>query len=148
MTSIADRLRMEIIEEEDERFHQIILNGIRSFNEKLFAGHPPGHDLTIALRDSSTGTAVGGLVGRISGGWLAIDMIFVPESFRGMGAATHLIAMAEEEAVKRGCHSAWLDTVNAEAARLYECNGYVIFGELKDYPVGSSRTFLQKRLAP
>ncbi|WP_243369514.1 GNAT family N-acetyltransferase [Microvirga solisilvae] len=148
MSAVADNPLIEILDKGDEQLHRIILNGIRSFNERLFTNQPPGQDLTIALRDPRTGKAVGGLVSRMSGGWLAIEMIFVPEEFRGMGVATKLIAMAEKEAVKRGCHSAWLDTVSAEATRLYQRNGYAVFGELKDYPVGSSRMFLQKRLVP
>ena len=70
----------------------------------------------------------------------------MPETFRGMGLATRLVAMAEEEAKRRGCHSAWLDTLNPKALTLYQRLGYAIFGELKDYPAGSSRFFLQKKL--
>ena len=43
---------------------------------------------------------------------------------------------------------AWIDTLNPEALRLYQRLGYEIFGELKDYPVGGSRFFLQKKLKP
>ena len=63
-----------------------------------------------------------------------------------MGLATRLITMAEEEAKRRDCHSAWLDTMNPQALSLYRRLGYEVFGELKDYPVGFSRFFLQKKL--
>ncbi len=63
-----------------------------------------------------------------------------------MGLATKLVAVAEEEATRRGCHSAWIDTLNPKACDLYRRLGYEIFGELKDYPVGGSRVFLQKTL--
>ncbi|MEE1612271.1 GNAT family N-acetyltransferase [Microvirga sp. CF3016] len=128
--------------------HSIVLEGVRGFNKTLFANHPPGQDLAIAIRDPDSDEPVGGLCGRMNGGWLAIELIFVPEVFRGMGLATRLIAMAEEEAKNKGCHSAWIDTLNPEALRLYQRLGYEIFGELKDYPVGGSRFFLQKKLAP
>ena len=72
----------------------------------------------------------------------------MPEAFRGMGLATQLIALAEDEARNRGCHSVWIDTLNPKALRLYQRLGYEIFGELKDYPVGGSRFFLQKKLGP
>lgn len=146
MTSEKTMPGMDIIDGEHEALHRTILNGLRAFNAKLFSDHPPGQDLAIALRDPRSGDAVGGLIGRTSGGWLAIELLFVPEEFRGIGLATKLIAMAEEEAVRRGCHSAWLDTLNPGARQLYERLGYVVFGELKDYPIGSSRTFLQKKL--
>jgi GNAT superfamily N-acetyltransferase len=128
--------------------HPIVLEGVRGFNKMLFANHPPGQDLAIAIRDPDSNEPVGGLLGRTNGGWLGIELLFVPEAFRGVGLATQLIAMAEEEARTRGCHSAWIDTLNPEALRLYQRLGYEIFGELKDYPVGGSRFFLQKRLGP
>jgi len=134
--------------DDEPTLHDIVLDGVRSFNATLFAGHPPGRDLSIAIRDPDSGAPVGGLLGRTNGGWLGIELLFVPEAFRGKGLATRLIAMAEEEARSRGCHSAWIDTLNPKAAELYKRLGYEIFGELKDYPVGGSRVFLQKKLAP
>jgi GNAT superfamily N-acetyltransferase len=126
----------------------IVLEGVRGFNKTLFANHPPGQDLAIAIRNPDSGEPVGGLLGRTNGGWLGIELLFVPEAFRGMGLATQLIALAEDEARNRGCHSVWIDTLNPEALRLYQRLGYEIFGELKDYPVGGNRFFLQKKLGP
>jgi GNAT superfamily N-acetyltransferase len=128
--------------------HPIVLEGVRGFNKTLFAHLPPGQDLAIAVYDPDSNDPVGGLLGRTNGGWLAIELLFVPEAFRGVGLATQLIAMAEKEARNRDCHSAWIDTLNPEALRLYQRLGYEIFGELKDYPVGGSRFFLQKKLGP
>jgi ribosomal protein S18 acetylase RimI-like enzyme len=130
----------------DPMLHQVVLEGVRGFNRTLFANHPPGQELNLAIRDGDNHEPVGGLLGRTAGGWLAIELIFVPEALQGMGLATRLIAMAEEEARRRGCHSAWLDTLNPKAFTLYQRLGYQVFGELKDYPVGFSRFFLQKKL--
>ncbi|EIM27093.1 GNAT family N-acetyltransferase [Microvirga lotononidis] len=126
----------------------ILRKGLREFNKTLFAGHPPGRDLAIAIRDPERDEPVGGLCGRMNGGWLAIELIFVPEALRGLGLATRLIAMAEDEARNQGCHSAWIDTLNPKALVLYRRLGYEVFGELKDYPIGGSRFFLQKKLGP
>src|SRR5919107_3050054 len=90
--------------------HPIVLEGVRGFNKTLFANHPPGQDLAIAIRDPDSNEPVGGLLGRTNGGWLRIELLFVPEAFRGMGLATQLIALAVEEGRTRGCHSAWIDT--------------------------------------
>jgi len=133
--------------EDDSALHEIILEGVRGFNRMLFANHPPGQDLAIAIHGPDRNEPVGGLCGRTAGGWLAIELIFVPEAFRGMGLATQLIAMAEEEARRRDCHSAWLDTMNPQALTLYRRLGYEVFGELKDYPIGFNRFFLQKKLS-
>jgi ribosomal protein S18 acetylase RimI-like enzyme len=140
---------LQFVEETDDELHRAVLEGVRSFNRTyLFPDHPDGRDVAIAIRDPQGHASVGGLLGRTSGGWLAIELIFVPEAFRGMGLATKLLAMAEEEALRRGCHGSWLDTLNPAALGLYRRFGYEVFGELKDYPVGTSRYFLQKSLGP
>ena len=59
-----------------------------------------------------------------------------------------LLEAAETEAIARGCHGAWIDTFNPQALRAYQRQGYAIFGELPEFPIGRSRYFLQKKLSP
>ncbi|WP_230529968.1 GNAT family N-acetyltransferase [Microvirga roseola] len=140
---------LAFVGEPDDELHRVVLEGIRTFNQTvLLSSQPAGQDLAIAIRDPECQAPVGGLLGRTAGGWRAIELVFVPETLRGSGLATRLIAMAEDEARRRGCHAAWLDTLNPKALGLYQRLGYEVFGELKDYPVGSSRFFLQKKLGP
>jgi GNAT superfamily N-acetyltransferase len=134
--------------EDDSALEKVAVEGIRGFNAALFPDHPLGQDLAIAICDPKTHEPIGGLCGRTAGGWLAINLLFVPEALRGMGLAKQLIAMAEEEARRRGCHAAWLDTLNPMAPPLYQHLGYEVFGELKDYPVSNNRFFMQKKLGP
>lgn len=136
---------VDLVPTPSSEIRQAILDPLRAFNAVLFQGALQGQDLAVALRDES-GEVIGGLWSRTSGGWLAIELLFVPESLRGAGIATDLIRVAEEEALRRGCRSAWIDTINPEALRLYRRLGYQVFGELKDYPVGFTRSFLHKRL--
>jgi GNAT superfamily N-acetyltransferase len=136
--------QLELVEASDA-LYKTILAGLRDFNHEMFQAFPPSQGLAIAIR-GSTGEAVGGLWGRTSGGWLAIELVFVPAPLRGKRLATRLIGLAEGEARRRGCHSAWLDTLNPDALTLYERLGYVQFGMLKDYPVARSRYFLEKKL--
>jgi GNAT superfamily N-acetyltransferase len=44
-----------------------------------------------------------------------------------------LILKAEQEALSRGCHSAWLDTFEFQARGFYERMGYECFGALSDW---------------
>jgi hypothetical protein len=48
--------------------------------------------------------------------------------------------------LKRGCHSAWLDTFEFQARGFYERLGYSCFAELRDYPPGFARYFMKKAL--
>ncbi len=56
-----------------------------------------------------------------------------------------MLRAAEQEAVKRSCLHAHLDTFDFQALPFYQKQGYEIFGQLEDYPVGHKRYFLQKR---
>lgn len=122
----------------------IINSGLSAFNAGLI-GKPDRRPLALLLRDSD-GQVIGGLSAVTARGWLIIDMLFVPDALRGQGLATKLLGMAEDEARRRGCIGAWLDTVNPDAQSLYQKHGYAPFGQLPDFPAGHSLTFMQKRL--
>jgi GNAT superfamily N-acetyltransferase len=89
----------------------------------------------------------GGLIGYTAWGWLYIEQLWVAEARRGTGLGGRLIAAAEQEAVRRGCRNAWIDTFNPDALRLYERLDYQVFGILEGFPPGHTRSFLRKRLA-
>ena len=81
-------------------------------------------------------------------GWLFTQLLVVPEQTRGQGLGRRLMSLAEAEAVKRGCHAAWLDTFEFQAKAFYEKIGYSCFATLPDFPKGSSRYFMRKDLRP
>src|SRR5690606_29744338 len=101
--------------------------------------------LVVTLTDPE-GKVIGGLWGRTAYSWLFVELLFVPEHLRGRGLGKTLLQQAEQEASKRGCRNAWLDTYEFQARGFYEHLGYRCFGELPDYPPGFSRYFLTKRL--
>ena len=116
------------------------------FNESV-AGPINFRPLIVILTDAEEAIA-GGLWGGTAYGWLHTDLLIVPENARGNGIGTRLMQLAEEEAISRGCHSAWLDTHDFQAQPFYERLGYIAFGKLPDYPLGHSRIFLRKALQP
>jgi len=120
---------------------------ITRFNES--ASHRPNdfRPLAILVSEPETGETLGGLWGWTSFDHLHVDLLFLPERLRGSGLGTQLIRQAEEEAVRRGCVGAWLDTFSFQARGFYERMGYSVFGTIEDYPPGHSRFFLKKRLA-
>jgi GNAT superfamily N-acetyltransferase len=101
--------------------------------------------LLITLRNAET-ELVGGIAGKIYYQWFFIEWFWVAEHMRGQGQGRSLLVSAEEEARRRGCQHAWLDTFSFQARGFYEKNGYVLFGELPDYPPGHQRYFLRKQL--
>ncbi len=129
----------------DEQARQSILGPLIAYNETK-TGRKDYCPIVVAIHDDSD-DIIGGLLGRTAYDWLFVELVFVPESLRGQGIGTDLMRRAEEEAAARGCHSAWLDTFEFQARGFYERLGYTCFGELGDYPVGSSRYFMSKVLA-
>lgn len=101
--------------------------------------------LCLFIRDEA-GAITGGLLGETYWGWLHVSILWVDDTLRGQGYGSRLLAMAEAEARRRGCHSAHLDTLSFQALPFYQKYGYTVFGQLDDLPVGHTRYFLNKRL--
>jgi len=102
--------------------------------------------LQIVHRDER-GRIVAGLTGKTFWNWLYIDMLWVDAALRGQGVGAALVAAAEKEAVKRGCHSAYLWTESFEGPDFYSKLGYKEFVTKTDFPNGFSRIGYMKRLA-
>ena len=88
----------------------------------------------------------GGCIGRTYWGWLEIEYLAVAPELRRLGYGAKLLAAIEAEAIKRGCHSAYLDTFSFQARPFYEKQGYHVFGTLENFPPGHERYFLTKKL--
>jgi ribosomal protein S18 acetylase RimI-like enzyme len=52
----------------------------------------------------------------------------------------------EEDARRRGCVGAHVETTDYQALPFYEKRGYAVFGVLEGYPVGSRSYYLRKVL--
>lgn len=101
--------------------------------------------LAVLVRDEA-GALKAGVNGYTGWGWLFTQWLWVDESLRGQGMAGRMLQAAEDEARARGCHSAWIDTFNPVAEKAYTRQGYQVFGELPDFPIGRTRKFLKKKL--
>ena len=108
-------------------------------------GHPSGWEpLCTVVRDGDA--VLGGLWGTTYWGWLHVEMLFVPATLRGRGLGGQLLVLAEEEAIRRGCQAAWLETMSFLDLAFYERRGYRVFAALEDYPPGHQRLFLRRPL--
>ena len=128
----------------DEPTRSGILRPLAAYNEEQ-TGRRDNRPLILAIENDER-AVIGGLWGRTAYDWLYVELLVVPESLRGRGVGTDLMKRAEQQAIARGCHSAWLDTFEFQARGFYERLGYICFAELGDYPPGSSRYFMKKSL--
>jgi GNAT superfamily N-acetyltransferase len=143
-------MEYEIRLEEDASDEElrVLSEGLMEYNRSKVGGRSK-EPLTFFLRDAE-GRIVGGVHGNYSStsGWLYVAALWVSEGARGGGHGRRLMERVEREAVERGCANAYLDTFSFQAPGFYRKLGYVVFGELEDFPEGHSRIFLRKRLRP
>ncbi|CAB3803076.1 GNAT family N-acetyltransferase [Paraburkholderia fynbosensis] len=118
---------------------------LRQFNEHR-AGPVNPQPLAVMLMHPETEAVLGGLWGDTGFMQLHVGQLFVPEHLRGRGHGSQLMTLAEQEARRRRCVGAWLDTFSFQARGFYEKLGYAVFGTIDDFPPGHSRFFMKKRL--
>jgi GNAT superfamily N-acetyltransferase len=105
---------------------------------------------SLSVRDTN-GALVGGLAASTAYGWLLVKLLWVREDRRGDGLGRRMMAEAEAEGIRRGCHGAWLDTSMPDAAGFYQRLGYQTFGLLENQPgdivAAHRRWLMRKRLS-
>lgn len=138
-------MQIEMVENAGEQERLAILEPLLAYNVAQ-AGEPRLEKFALLVRDEQGGQILGGLYGKVSGGWLFIELLSVPEQARGQGVGSRLMRMAEELARKKECVGIWLDTFSFQAPAFYQKNGFTEFGRIADYPPGHQRHFFQKRL--
>jgi GNAT superfamily N-acetyltransferase len=122
-----------------------VVTGLTEFNSLQTNGAMPEY-LLVTVRDDR-GELAGGLLGATYLGWLQVHSVWLPDVLRGHRYGTKLMAIAESEALRRGCERAFLETFNFQALPFYEKCGYSIFSRLADFPVGGARYALTKTLS-
>ena len=95
---------------------------------------------------STDGLIVAGLTGSTYWGYLYVGRLWTDDRFRNNGLGSRLLATAEQEAQRRGCHSVHLMTGSFNALPFYQKRGYTVFGELQDMPIAHTQYFMNKKM--
>jgi len=133
----GSNLTLEVRDAADAAEVEFIHSGLRTYNARFApSDYLP---LYVFLRDGG-GQLVGGLLGDTYWGWVSINILWIDERYRGQGYGERVLAAAEEEARRRGCAHAMLDTLSFQARPFYEQQGYRVYGQLEDFPAGSGHT--------
>lgn len=120
-----------------------LLQKIDDFHHRTF---PSKFERFALLLQDDAACLKGGVSGMIYCDWLRVDGLWVDDGLRHRGIGTELMIRAENHAIGRGCHSAWLTTFQARG--FYEALGYALFGMLDNYPAGQEMYFLRKLFVP
>ena len=132
------------IDKPDQIPWNVIGGGISEYNTQQ-AGDDEGRNLCLVIQGPDD-VIVGGVIGATHWDWLYINLMWIQEEFRNRGYGQRLLAIAEEEARRRGAKYAYLDTFSFQAPDFYKKYGYEVFGELADFPAGHQRYYLKKQL--
>lgn len=134
--------------EVSDSINDVLVRGLTEHS--LEAGVPPyaedKKDLYVIFRDE-TGNVVGGVSGETFRNWFHIIRTWVAKDVRGKGIGSKLMAQAEAEAARRGCHSAYGYSGSFQAPDFYKKLGYKEFVVMNDFPIGHQRIGFMKRLA-
>jgi GNAT superfamily N-acetyltransferase len=129
---------------DDER--AVITEGLRAYNEAQ-AGGSDARPLAILARNPETKTVAGGLLARTYLGLLTIERFFLPEDLRRDRLGSRILAMAEEEARRRGCTRAVLSTLHFQAPGFYLKQGWEVAARIACEPPGHTRFYMTKKLS-
>ena len=130
--------------DDDER--AVITDGLRAYNEAR-AGAMDGGPLAIFVRNPETNQVIGGLLGRTYLGLLTVERFFLPEDLRRARLGSRILAMAEEEARRRGCTRAVLSTLHFQAPGFYLKQGWEVAARIDCEPPGHTRFYMTKKLS-
>ena len=122
----------------------LIRQGLKEFNDAHVGAD--GHTPLAFVEYGEGGEVIGGLIGGTYWGWMYIDILWISEDHRGKGLGSRLLAEAEQEAVRRGCHHVHLDTMSWQAPDFYKKHGYEVIGILPDIPSHHQKYLLMKAL--
>lgn len=124
---------------------EAVLKTLVAFND---GAHGPSRykPVAVLLRDPESGSVRGGLWASYLYDWLFVELLVVPEDYRGQGLGRRLMAEAEGRARALGAAGIWLDTFSFQARGFYEKLGFSVCGEIADHPRGGARFFMMKRL--
>jgi GNAT superfamily N-acetyltransferase len=123
----------------------VITEGLRAYNEAQ-AGASDGIPLAILVHDPGTKKVTGGLLGRTYLGLLTVERFFLPEGLRRGRLGSRILAMAEEEARRRGCTRAVLSTLHFQAPGFYLKQGWEVAARIDCEPPGHTRFYMTKKL--
>ncbi len=97
------------------------------------------------IRDMQ-GKLVAGLFAYDSWGWCSVELVWVDEAYRGNDLASSMLQKIEQYAIDEGISRLKLETGSFQALDFYKKQGYEVYAELEDYPVGATNYYLRKLL--
>ncbi|WP_411754092.1 GNAT family N-acetyltransferase [Serratia sp. (in: enterobacteria)] len=136
-------MKINLTDTPDPQDEEFVIDSLWAHNHQYDAVDI--HPLFLTITDDD-GQIVAGLVARTWWGGLEVQYLWVGDEYRKKGYGRDLMLQAEQEAVKRGCHMAYVDTFSFQAQAFYEKLGYQPYGNLAGYAHRHTRIYLAKNI--
>lgn len=137
-------MKLNITVRPDAKDEEFVIDSLWAHNDTI--EKVDIHPLFLTFTDDNQ-QIIAGLVARTWWGGLEVQYLWVSAAHRKAGLGRQLMLQAEKEALKRGCHMAYVDTFNFQAKGFYEKLGYQAYGELGNYAHKHVRHYLAKDLS-
>ena len=138
-------MKVALEDDAEDEVHKGLMTGIRAFNAAAVPGLV-SRKIVAAIRGED-GTLLGGVVGRLAGDSVYMEVVWNDESVRGTGLGRETMRLVEERARELGAREAWLYTMSFQAKPFYEKLGYSQFAELPWLGGKHAHHFMRKDLA-
>jgi ribosomal protein S18 acetylase RimI-like enzyme len=137
----AEGLQIELSDTRGAETEELVA-GVRRYNEEM-AGAGEARALVVTVRGDD-GRLLAGVSGRTIYRHFLIEVLWVDPAHRHAGLGTRVMALAEAQALTRGCVAAQVDTLSFQAPDFYRRLGFRQIGLIEDFPAGHQRHFLFK----
>jgi len=135
-------MKLALEADADNEVFDALMAGMKAFNNAAVP-NIASHKIVAAIRDDA-GKVVGGVIGRLAGDSVYMEIVYNDASVRGTGLGAKMMGLVEAEAKRLGAREAWLYTMSFQARPFYEKLGYAQFAELKW--LSGARHFMRKDL--
>ncbi|HEY1710811.1 MAG TPA: GNAT family N-acetyltransferase [Rhizomicrobium sp.] len=137
-------MKLALERDDDDEVLKALMAGMKAFNAAAVPDLA-SHKIVAAVRDDG-GKVVGGVIGRLAGDSVYMEVVYNDENVRGTGLGTRAMHLVEAEAKRLGASEAWLYTMSFQAKPFYEKLGYSQFGKLNWLDGKHKRHFMRKDL--
>jgi GNAT superfamily N-acetyltransferase len=125
--------------------YKYVIDRLKAFNEDGAATPFARKSIRLYAHDNYK-EVVAGLFAHVSMHIMVIEIMWVDGFLRGKGLGHQLMVQAEEIAKAAGAIWATVETTTFQARPFYEKEGYQVFAQLEDSPIGHINYWLKKRL--
>ena len=124
---MSDMISVAVEDTANDTAAQAVRRGLGAYNQ---AQGEIGYAKVQVIARDELGAVCGGAIGYAAWGELYIEILGVDERMRRQGVGRRLMALAEKEALRLGCHRIHLGTMSSQAPHFYPKLGFVQYAFL------------------